>query len=147
MDIEINGKKFVAVYNDDNKGSGCVDCEFSSYKQGTAEYCNTAYSKTRCINMILEKKVEVKPEQSSPEKEDYDPVSKPKHYMLVDGVEVRDICKAMADRMESKYSSFFISDYIQFLQYVLRFDQKNGIEDLKKAEWYLQKLIETENKE
>ena len=67
MEIEINGKKFVAVYNDDNKGSGCVDCEFSSYKQGTAEYCNTAYSKTRCINMIWERKVDLKPEQTNPE--------------------------------------------------------------------------------
>lgn len=71
----------------------------------------------------------------------YDIVSKPKHYMLLPGVEVRDVCKAMADRMQDKYSAFFISDYIQFLQYVLRFDQKNGVEDLEKAKWYLNKLI------
>ena len=71
----------------------------------------------------------------------YDIVSKPKHYMLLPGVEVRDVCKAMADRMQDKYSAFFISDYIQFLQYVLRFDQKNGVEDLEKAKWYLDKLI------
>lgn len=147
MEIEINGGKFISVYNNDNAGIGCSTCELSSYNRGTVEYCNAAYSKTRCINMFWEKKEEVNSIKTDPEKDYYDPVSKPKHYMLVDGVEVRDICKAMADRMEGKYSSFFISDYIQFLQYVLRFDQKNGVEDLKKAEWYLQKLIETENKE
>lgn len=76
------------------------------------------------------------------EPEQFDVINKPKHYMLVEGVEVRDVCKALATRMQEKYSAFFISDYIQFLQYVLRFDQKNGIEDLKKAKWYLEKLIE-----
>lgn len=79
--------------------------------------------------------------------EQFDIINKPKHYMLVDGVEVRDVCKALAERMQDKYSAFFISDYIQFLQYVLRFDQKNGIEDLKKAKWYLEKLIESKEKE
>lgn len=79
--------------------------------------------------------------------EQFDIINKPKHYMLVDGVEVRDICKALAERMQDKYSAFFISDYIQFLQYVLRFDQKNGIEDLKKAKWYLEKLLENKDKE
>lgn len=77
----------------------------------------------------------------------FDIISKPKHYMLVPGVEVRDICKALAERMQDKYPAFFISDYVQFLQYVLRFDQKNGIEDLKKAKWYLEKLINEEVKE
>lgn len=72
----------------------------------------------------------------------FDIISKPKHYMLVEGVEVRDVCRALSDRMQDRYSAFFISDYIQFLQYVLRFDQKNGAEDLKKAKWYLEKLID-----
>ena len=77
------------------------------------------------------------------QKMEYDNISKPKHYMLLPNIEVRDVCRVLAERMEEKgYKSFFISDYVQFLQYVLRFDQKNGIEDLKKAKWYLEKLIE-----
>lgn len=88
-----------------------------------------------------------KKESTANEVEEFDIVSKPKHYMLVPGIEVRDICKALAERMQDKYPAFFISDYIQFLQYVLRFDQKNGIEDLKKAQWYLEKLINEEVKE
>ena len=87
----------------------------------------------------------VVPVRQNPEQ--FDIINKPKHYMLVEGVEVRDVCKALAERMQDKYSAFFISDYIQFLQYVLRFDQKNGIEDLKKAKWYLEKLLENKDKE
>jgi hypothetical protein len=83
-------------------------------------------------------------EQVNIENYSYNVITKPKHYMLLPNVEVRDVCKVLAERMEEKgYKAFFISDYIQFLQYVLRFDQKNGIEDLKKAKWYLEKLIDT----
>jgi len=34
-------------------------------------------------------------------------------------------------------------DYFQgnVIKYVTRFKRKNGLEDLKKAEWYLQRLI------
>lgn len=35
---------------------------------------------------------------------------------------------------------------INVLKYVTRFDKKNGIEDLRKAEFYLKKLIELEEK-
>lgn len=69
-------------------------------------------------------------------------VNKPKHYQIFPEYEVRDICKVMADRMQEEgYSAFFISDYVQFLQYCLRFDQKNGLEDLEKADYYLDKMI------
>ena len=27
------------------------------------------------------------------------------------------------------------------LKYVIRFDRKNGVEDLKKAQWYINRLI------
>jgi hypothetical protein len=33
------------------------------------------------------------------------------------------------------------------VKYISRYKYKNGIEDLKKAEWYLQKLIEVYSKE
>lgn len=76
---------------------------------------------------------------------EFDTVNNPKHYMLFPekGIEVRDLCKVMAKRLTlNGYDSMFISDYIQFLQYVLRFDQKNGIEDLEKARFYLDKMVE-----
>lgn len=34
---------------------------------------------------------------------------------------------------------------INILKYVTRYDRKNGVEDLKKAEFYLNKLIELES--
>lgn len=74
----------------------------------------------------------------------YDVVSKPKHYELFPdkNIEVRDLMKVLADRLDYDYPAMLISDYIQLMQYLLRWDQKNGSEDLEKAGWYLQKVIE-----
>jgi len=33
------------------------------------------------------------------------------------------------------------------LKYVLRYKKKNGLEDLRKAQWYLNRLIENEERE
>lgn len=87
-----------------------------------------------------------------------DLINTPKHYMLLDsykikelaeknlGLEVRDLCKIMVMRIYSSpygYEPIFISDYVQMLQYLLRFDNKNGLEDLKKARVYLNEMIKT----
>jgi hypothetical protein len=79
----------------------------------------------------------------------YDIVSKPKHYMLFEdkGIEVRDVLEKLCDKLQNTLpypgnSSLFESDYVQLMQYLMRFMDKNGVEDLKKARWYLDKLIE-----
>jgi hypothetical protein len=79
----------------------------------------------------------------------FDPVEKPKHYMLFEeeGIEVRDVIKKLVGKFDEEavhmfYSHMFIADYVQMLQYVMRFMDKNGVEDLKKARWYLDKMIE-----
>lgn len=79
----------------------------------------------------------------------YNVVDKPKHYMLFEeeGIEVRDIIQKLVDKFDKEsihafYSHMFIADYVQMMQYVMRFMDKNGIEDLKKARWYLDKMIE-----
>ena len=82
--------------------------------------------------------------------ESYDVVSKPKHYMLFEdkGIEVRDVIEQLVKKMDSAsaglplYVPLFSSDYVQLMQYLMRFMDKNGVEDLKKARWYLDKLIE-----
>jgi len=95
--------------------------------------------------------------------EHYDSVIKPKHYMLFDqgdvtgyayavkGIEVRDVIAKLVQKMQDanldKSPSplqfpMFESDYVQMMQYLMRFMDKNGVEDLKKARWYLDKLIE-----
>jgi hypothetical protein len=81
----------------------------------------------------------------------YDVVSKPQHYMLFEevGIEVRDVIAKLVDKMPAMYvtqAPLFISDYVQMMQYLMRFMDKNGVEDLKKARWYLDKLIDSYDK-
>jgi hypothetical protein len=80
----------------------------------------------------------------------YDVISKPKHYMLFEdqGIEVRDVVEKLVNKIPwvsenvpQNSLPMFISDYVQLMQYLMRFMDKNGIEDLKKARWYLDKMI------
>ena len=77
----------------------------------------------------------------------YDVVDKPKHYMLFEdeGIEVRDVIEKLVDKFELTslgHSYMFAADYVQMMQYLMRFMDKNGKEDLKKARWYLNQLID-----
>jgi hypothetical protein len=97
-------------------------------------------------------------EQLAP-KPEYDTVARPRHYMLFSpddlacmasgqGIEVRDVIEKLVDKLPLAeppllgHRKMFISDYVQMIQYVMRFMNKNGVEDLKKARWYLDKMIE-----
>ena len=74
----------------------------------------------------------------------YDPVNRPKHYMLFanEGIEVRHVLEKLVEKLEWTPNMMCIADYVQMMQYLMRFMDKNGVEDLKKAKWYLDKLIE-----
>lgn len=77
--------------------------------------------------------------------EDEDVVNKPKHYMLFPeyGIEVRDLMILLANQLDGMgYSGILVSDYIQAMQYLLRWHNKNGLEDLKKSLFYLNKIVE-----
>ena len=85
------------------------------------------------------------PEQSFNGTTAYDIVSKPKHYMLFEdkGIEVRDVIGKLVEKIKvDKDSGMFVADYVQLMQYLMRFMDKNGKEDLEKARWYLDKMIE-----
>lgn len=89
----------------------------------------------------------------------YNIVSKPKHYMLFDeleikerafegrGIEVRDVIGKLVGKIQLEgpawggHSGMFVADYVQLMQYLMRFMDKNGKEDLEKARWYLDKMI------
>ena len=84
------------------------------------------------------------PEQSFNGTTAYDIVSKPKHYMLFEdkGIEVRDVIGKLVEKIKvDKDSGMFVADYVQLMQYLMRFMDKNGKEDLEKARWYLDKMI------
>ena len=82
------------------------------------------------------------------EQDTYDVVEKPKHYMLFEdkNIEVRDVIHVLLERMakaeQYEYTPLDYSDYAQAMQYFMRFMDKNGVEDLRKGAWYINKLIE-----
>jgi hypothetical protein len=89
-----------------------------------------------------------------------DTVNKPKHYMLFSpndlawvssgrGIEVRDVLEKLVNKIREgqnvpfwKGVPMFESDYVQMMQYGMRFMDKGGVEDLKKMRVYLDKMIE-----
>lgn len=88
--------------------------------------------------------------------EDFNVISKPKHYMLFSeetvvffadnekGIEVRDVIEQLVEKIQNSTVRRYAleeSDYVQLMQYLMRFMDKNGVEDLKKARWYLDKMI------
>jgi hypothetical protein len=84
-------------------------------------------------------------------KPQYNSVTKPKHYMLFEdkSIEVRDVLEKLVNKIREgqnvpfwKGVTMFESDYVQMMQYGMRFMEKNGVEDLKKMRVYLDKMIE-----
>lgn len=77
---------------------------------------------------------------------DYDKVNKPKHYMLFEdlGIEVRDVIAKLIRKIEDSefiFDGVDYADYTQMMQYLMRFMDKGGVEDMKKARFYLNALI------
>jgi hypothetical protein len=67
----------------------------------------------------------------------FDNVEKPAHYNQ-SGIEC---IQAIEASMTSDQFCGYLKGNIQ--KYIWRYEDKNKIEDLKKAQWYLNKLIET----
>jgi hypothetical protein len=67
----------------------------------------------------------------------HDPINSPKHYAdSFGGIQCIEAIEASMDLEEFKG---FLKGNVQ--KYVWRYAQKNGAEDLKKAKWYLERLI------
>ena len=65
-----------------------------------------------------------------------DMVNHPPHYNK-GGLEAIDVIDAFVEDKASYYQG-------NIIKYVLRYRNKNGVEDLEKARWYLNRLIEKE---
>ena len=74
----------------------------------------------------------------------FDMVNHPKHYKAKNGMEVIDVIEAFTANLKG-YEATHTSNVIR---YICRWKEKNGLEDLKKAQWYLNRLIKNieENK-
>jgi len=66
-----------------------------------------------------------------------DNVNHPVHYAR-DGIEAIDAIEAMTSSMSGRYAPHAAN----VLKYVWRFERKNGLEDIDKAIWYLNRMRE-----
>lgn len=69
-------------------------------------------------------------------------VSHPDHYQSETGLEVIDVIEAFTFDLQGIEAV----DTANVLKYVCRWKKKNGAQDLEKAMWYLQHLIDHVNK-
>lgn len=72
--------------------------------------------------------------------ESEDNIISPNHYTSDKGFEVFDVQEAFIHDLKGMAASYWCN----VVKYILRFQNKNGVEDLKKAKYYLEKLIEKE---
>lgn len=67
-----------------------------------------------------------------------DNIKSPNHYVSDSGIEVFDVQEAFIHELKGMAANYWCN----IVKYILRFQRKNGVEDLKKAKYYLEKLIE-----
>ena len=65
-------------------------------------------------------------------------VSHPDHYMSETGLEVIDVIEAFTFDLKGIEAT----DTGNILKYICRWKRKNGLQDLEKAKWYLDHLID-----
>lgn len=75
--------------------------------------------------------------------EKFDNVNNPNHYQLYPeyNLEAIDVINKLCSLNAQMLQDYQFSYYAQLLQYLFRFGRKNGLEDLKKAKFYLDRLI------
>lgn len=72
-----------------------------------------------------------------------DMVNHPPHYISNNGIEAIDVIEAFTDELYGIEAC----DTGNIIKYICRWKQKNGVQDLEKARWYLDHLIEHVRKE
>ena len=138
----------------DNKTFNCTECPLSKkYDEETDEYTDTyacvfdEMSDTmlnKCYNWYKELDLaacENSETECCSKKSDVDMVNHPSHYTQ-GGIECIDALKA-ATVSKTGIEAVCTANAIKYLW---RYEEKNGIEDVKKARWYIDRLIkELEN--
>ena len=66
-----------------------------------------------------------------------DNVNHPPHYQTSSGLETIDVIEAFTENLTGAEAT----NTGNILKYICRWKSKNGLEDLKKARWYLDRLI------
>lgn len=100
------------------------NCAFEDFSEGDLdEYIDIFHE------AVIERATEAGP----------DNVNHPKHYELPGGIECFDVI--LATQGEAAAQAFCVCNA---LKYLFRHKNKNGIEDVKKAKWYIDKYLELE---
>lgn len=83
---------------------------------------------------------ELKKESNSDSEKEFDPVSKAAHYNQgsIECIDALETC------MTTEELKGFLKGNV--IKYLWRTNDKNGIQDLEKAQWYLNKLVEVSKK-
>ena len=72
-----------------------------------------------------------------------DMVNKPPHYQTKTGLDTIDVIEAFTDGLHGVEAT----DTGNVIKYICRWKKKNGLQDLQKAQWYLNHLIKHVEKE
>lgn len=67
-----------------------------------------------------------------------DNINHPEHYKTENGLETIDVIEAFTESLQGGEAT----NTGNILKYMCRWKKKNGLEDLKKAQWYLNRLID-----
>lgn len=121
------------LINDSNgQDTGFCIGDFDDYENGIFDtYYNVTFKK---IAISLSTK------ENKEEKEDI--IYEPKHYKAPNGIEVLEVQEGFIGDLKGMSASYWCN----VVKYMLRFQNKNGVEDLEKAYNYLKMLIKEQKK-
>ena len=112
----------------------CSDCKYID----SIDVCRFCL---KAVSHPLEKPSRWEPREGVIEPKDM--VNHPQHYKSESGLEVIEAIEAFTYDLQGMEAV----DTGNVLKYICRWKKKNGIEDLKKAQWYLNHLIKHVEKE
>jgi hypothetical protein len=116
-----------------------IDKNTHGWREAKYEWCKAQYTGEYVI--VLPEPEDL--ERRQPPKVDLDPpcedkmVSHPPHYQSETGLEAIDVIEAFTFDLKGIEAT----DTGNVLKYMCRWKSKNGLQDLKKAKWYLDHLI------
>ena len=121
----------------------------SDFSRGWDDGCTfkleTSYCGNGCLVVASEPVDFGKESEDKEDKEEptSDNVNHPNHYKTKNGLETIQVIEAFTDGLMGVEAT----DTGNIIKYVCRWKKKNGLEDLKKAQWYLNHLINHVEKE
>lgn len=121
-------------YIDAESDGGCVGCPYEyGYEHEPDRPClDSGYVCNECWNREMPSTKSVEKNEEKP-----DMVNHPAHYKSETGLETIDVIEAFTFDLKGIEAT----DTGNVLKYMCRWKGKNGLEDLKKARWYLNHLI------